>query len=94
MKIIWSPRAIEHLLAVRAYIAQDNPAAAGRVAACILSSVENLALHPNLGRAGRISGTRELVIPDTPYLVPYRIYKNRVEIIAVFHGRQRWPKHL
>lgn len=94
MKILWSPRAIEHLVAVRAYIALDDPPAAERVAAKILLRVESLALHPNMGRPGRIAGTRELVIPDTPYILPYRIHKSCVEVIAIFHGRQCWPELL
>lgn len=94
MKILWSPIAIEHLLAVRAHIAMDNPRAAERVAAKILLCVETLALHPHLGRPGRVTGTRELVVADTPYILPYRIYKNCVEVIAVFHGRQPWPEIL
>jgi toxin ParE1/3/4 len=94
MKILWSPIAIEHLFAARAHIARDNPSAAERIAAKILFSVENLAQHPHLGRPGRVAGTRELGVPDTPYILPYRIHKNCVEVIAVFHGSQRWPELL
>ena len=36
-------------------------------------------------------GTRELVVPDTPYVIPYRVRLQRLELIAVFHGRQKWP---
>ena len=43
--------------------------------------------HPSLGRAGRVPGTRELVVPDTPYLVPYRVRGMRIEILRIFHGR-------
>ncbi|MGB8888342.1 MAG: type II toxin-antitoxin system RelE/ParE family toxin [Candidatus Korobacteraceae bacterium] len=91
MRIIWSRRAIRHLTHVRDYIAQDNPASAAEVARKILESVELLTRHPNLGRQGRIAGTRELVVADTPYVIPYRIHRNRLELMAVFHGRQRWP---
>lgn len=91
MTVVWSPRAIGHLVALRDYVAQDNPAAAGRVAGTILEAVERLADLPNLGRPGRVAGTRELVIPQTPFIVPYRVKTDRLEIIAVFHGRQRWP---
>ena len=91
MRIVWSRRAIRHLTNVRDYIAQDSPEAAAGVATKILESVERLTKHPNLGRPGRIAGTRELVIPGLPYVIPYRIHRNRVELIAVFHGRQRWP---
>lgn len=91
MKIVWSRRAIRHLTHVRDYIAQDSPDSAASVAAKILESVERLTRHPNLGRPGRIAGTRELVVSGTPYVIPYRVHRNRVELIAVFHGRQRWP---
>ena len=91
MTVVWSRRAVGHLAGLRAYIAHDNPAAAGRVAETILGAVERLAELPNLGRPGRVPGTRELVIPGTPYVIPYRLRGDRLEIVAVFHGRRRWP---
>jgi toxin ParE1/3/4 len=91
VNIVWSPRAIEHLAHLRAYIAQDNPKAANQVAAALLAAVERLAELPNLGRPGRVTGTRELVVPGTPYVIPYRLRGDRLEIIAVLHGRQKWP---
>lgn len=94
MTVAWSPRAIRHLLALRAYIARDSPDAAADVALTILAAVERLAELPNLGRPGRLAGTRELVVPGTPYVIPYRVRPGRLEIIAVFHGRQGWPNRL
>ena len=41
---------------------------------------------------GRIVGTRELVIPSTPFIIPYRIEGELLELLAVLHGRQKWPK--
>jgi len=91
--IVWSPRAITHLADLRAHIARDNPNAAGRIATTLLTAVDRLTELPNLGRPGRVAGTRELVVPGTPYVIPYRLLGDRLEIIAVFHGRQKWPKH-
>ena len=90
--ITWSPRAIAHLADLRAYTARDNPGAAGRIAMTLLAAVERLAEFPNRGRPGRVTGTRELVVPGTPYVIPYRLRGDRLEIVAVFHGRQKWPK--
>ena len=74
MNIAWSPEAIEDLASLRAYIAEDNPAAARRVVLDIIQNVEQLLPdNPQIGRAGRVPGTRELVVPRTPYIVPYRI---------------------
>jgi toxin ParE1/3/4 len=94
MTLVWSKRAIRHLVALRARIAQDRPQAAAEVAARILASVDQLRQFPTIGRAGRVPGTRELVVAGTPYLIPYRVQAGQVELIAVFHGRQRWPDSL
>ena len=77
MNILWSPEAIEDLNSLRAYIAQDNPSAARSVALHIIHiihSIEQLLQdNPQMGRPGRVPGTRELVIPKTPFIVPYRV---------------------
>ena len=94
MTVVWSPRAIGHLAALRDWIARENPGAAARTATTLLAAVDRLAELPNLGRPGRVSGTRELVVPGTRYVIPYRMRGEGLEIIAVFHGRQRWPRRL
>ena len=94
MTIVWSPRAIEHLAHLREYITRDNPNAANRIASALLEAVERLAKLPNLGRPGRVAGTRELVVSGTPFIIPYRLRGDRLEIVAVFHARQKRPKQL
>ena len=91
MTVIWSRRAIQHLVALRSYIAKDSEQSAAAVAKRILDSVELLQAHPEMGRPGRVLGTRELVIPNTSYIIPYRVRRDRLELIAVFHGHQKWP---
>lgn len=90
MKVVWSPRAIRHLVALRAYIARDSEQSAARVANRILKAVDLLQAQPEMGRPGRMLGTRELVLPGTPYIIPYRVRGERLELMAVFHGRRRW----
>jgi len=92
--VVWSARAIGHLADLRAYMARENPGAAARTATMLLAAVDRLAELPNLGRPGRVSGTRELVVPGTRYVIPYRLRAEHLEIIAVFHGRRRWPTRL
>jgi toxin ParE1/3/4 len=94
VSIVWSPRAIGHLTHLRAYIARDNPKAANQIAATLLAAVERLVELPGLGRPGRVPGTRELVVPGTRYVIPYGLRGDRLEVIAVFHGKQEWPKRL
>ena len=76
MTVVWSPRAIGHLADLRAYIARERPDAAA--ATTLLSAVDRLAALPNLGRPGRVSGTRELVVPGTRYVIPYRLRGERL----------------
>jgi addiction module RelE/StbE family toxin len=91
MKAVWSRRALRHLVALREYIAQDSDRSASDLAEQILNSVEIMQSHPAMGRPGRVAGTRELVVPDTPYLVVYQIRGERLELLAVLHGRRKWP---
>jgi toxin ParE1/3/4 len=93
MIIDWSPRAIDDLAALRDYISEDNPTAAERLALRIIHNVEDLLSgNPDIGRPGRVPGTRELVVPRTPYIVPYRVRHNRIEVLRVYHGARRWPE--
>jgi toxin ParE1/3/4 len=92
MKIVWSPEALEDLISLRAYIAEESPAGAQRVALRIVHDVEHLLPdNPQMGRPGRVPGTRELVIPRIPYIVPYRVQRATIQILRVFHGARRWP---
>ena len=56
-----------------------------------LDSVEQLVMFPATGRAGRKPNTRELVVPNTPYFVLYRIKDEMLEILRVIHGARKWP---
>ena len=93
MNIEWSPEAIEDLNSLRAFIAQDKPSAARAVVLHILQTIEQLVPNnPHMGRPGRVPGTRELVIPSTPFIVPYRLRGDTIQILRVYHGARRWPK--
>lgn len=94
MQVKGLKRALKNLQDEAEYIAQDDPQAAARMVALIGDTVALLADHPGPGRIGRVPGTRELVVTGTPYLVPYRVRGERVDILRVFHGRRRWPSHL
>lgn len=94
MPIVWLSLAVQDVLKIRTYIAERDPQSAGNVGSRIDKAVGNLAQMPNMGRPGRIFGTRELVVRGTPYLVVYRLQNARVEILRVLHGRQSFPDSL
>ena len=66
-------------------IAQTNPEAARDVAQKIWEGTQRLARHPDQGRIGRVSATRELVISGTSYIVPYRIAGDCVQILRTVY---------
>ena len=92
MKIRWLEDSIQDLIALRQYIEQENPAAAKRVAKTIIQSVNLLLDQPGIGRAGRVPNSRELVVTGTPFLVPYRIENNTIEILRLLHSARQWPE--
>ena len=89
--IRWTKRAVRRLDQVGNYIAKDNPEAAARVVARLVSIVDGLADHPAMGRAGRVPGTRELPLADIPYIIPYRVTHDTIDILTIMHAAQKWP---
>ena len=94
MQLRWTEKANRNLDDVEAYIAQDNSEAAIWMVLKIIRAVEELLNRPALGRPGRVQGTRELVIGGTPFIVPYRVRGEVLEILAVLHGARKWPESL
>ena len=89
--IVWTQRARRNLDEIGAYIAQDDPAAAERTVRRILERISVLGVFPQSGRVGTVETTRELVVANTPYIIIYRV-RERVEILRIRHGAQRWPE--
>ena len=89
MIIRWTPTALRDLESLHAYIADDNPAAAAATVATIISGLEALRRHPDMGRTGRVAGTRELII--SPCVLAYLVKRTAIEILAVIHSARRWP---
>jgi toxin ParE1/3/4 len=92
MKVKWVRLALNDLIEAGEFIAQDNPEAAKRTVRRIWDATQLLAEHPHAGRAGRIPGTRELVITGTPFIIPYRVVEGTVQILRVLHSKRKWPK--
>ena len=93
MKIKWVRLALTDLDEAAEFISQDNPQAASRQIKRIRDAAARLLSdHPNAGRPGRVHGTRELVITDTPFILPYRVVNNTVQILLILHGARKWPE--
>jgi len=58
----------------------------------LIDQVETLLTsHVAMGRPGRVVGTRELVIGQLPYIIPYRVRESEIEVLRVLHTSRRWP---
>lgn len=93
MRVNWRTMAINDLQEIRDYIEAENPRAARAVVLRILDVVDGLTNFPGLGRPGRVPNTRELVVDHTPFIVPYRVRSDQIDILRVYHQAHRWPAH-
>lgn len=91
MRIRWLRSALRNLEEEASYVANDDKTAARLVVQRVMNAVTPLADQPGLGRPGRVPGTRELVVPKTPFIVPYRVAGDSIEILRVFHATRRLP---
>lgn len=94
MTLEWSILALTDRNAIFEYIEANNVRAAVAIDNRIRKSVATLTQFPEMGRIGRIEGTRELVITRTPYVAAYRIVGETLRILRVLHGAQQWPEEM
>jgi len=94
-KFRWTSKALQDLVSIKVYIEQDNPkAAVDLTKKIVLKVVEQLTKFQNIGKAGRVHGTRELVISNTPYIAVYRVKSGSVEVLRVLHTSIKWPDNV
>ncbi len=91
MIVRYTRQAVADLDEARANIMLERPAAAEAMVLHIREAIEGLRQFPGRGRHGRVAGTRELVIPGTPFIVPYPVTGRYVDVLAILHGRRMWP---
>jgi toxin ParE1/3/4 len=92
VRLEWTPLALQDQAEIIDHLAEDSPLAALEQGDEIEQQVERLLDYPQLGRSGRVRGTRELVINRTPYVVAYRVTATTITVLRVLHGAQQWPR--
>ena len=90
MRLFWTQDAVRSRTSIFDYIEADNPAAALALDVMFDDSVRLLLDHPDIGRAGRVPGTRELVVHPS-YIIVYDVSGNRLRVLEVLHAARRWP---
>jgi len=94
LKLKWTRRALQQLTNAQDYISQNNPTAAKQIATRIVDATQLLLTQPMMGRKGRVTGTYEWVVKQTPYLIVYTTNDNTLQILRVIHSKQNWPMFL
>ena len=92
MKLRFTPRATQDLADIAAYVRVHSPAAALRVRAAILASLQALVSFPRIGRQQKVEGVRKLVTRHYRYLVYYTAddEADEIVILAIQHpARER-----
>ena len=94
MKIRLTFRASQQLLSAYEYLQAVTASAASVQMKRIFDSIDLLERYPLAGRKGRVAGTREMVVPRTPFIVAYAIEGDEVQILSILHASRRWPDSL
>ncbi len=94
IRIVWTKTARRDLEHVHDYIAIDSPKSAAQFVERIIAHVGQLSTYPQSGRIGRVDKTWELVVTGLPYIVPYRLKGDTVQILRVYHTSRLWPETL
>jgi len=92
VKLVWSAFALSDRGEIYDYIESESPRSAAMMDKRISESVELLLDFPESGRLGRVKGTRECVIPRSPYIGAYIVTGEVIRILRVLHGAQLWPE--
>jgi toxin ParE1/3/4 len=92
MKLHLFARAKRDLDEAFAYIEQDDPESAKKVARLLVKSINLLAENSLIGRPSAHKGTREWSVPGLPYVIPYRVKGQTVQIIRIYHTSRNRPQ--
>ena len=92
MQIKWLKKALVNLEQSAEYLHERNPRSSREFVQETYDLTNLLKKNPTMGRPGRVFGTRELVLNKYPYLIPYRVKDNCIEILRVFPTRMYQPE--
>jgi addiction module RelE/StbE family toxin len=92
MQVRWTTPAAQDLEEITLFIQKDSVLASRTVAKSLFDAANSLDTLPSRGRAGRIMGTRELVVQGLPYIIVYEVMDTAVQILHIYHGARNYPE--
>jgi len=90
VRLVWTRPAREDRRVIREYIAADDPMAALAMDELFSQKTARLVTVPEMGKPGRVDGTRELVAHRS-YLLIYAVKDDQVQVLRVLHTARQWP---
>ena len=90
MKLVWTRLAQADRRAIREYIATDDQRAALAMDELLTQKAARLAQLPEMGKPGRVDGTRELVAHRS-YILIYAVKDDHVQVLRIMHTARQWP---
>jgi len=91
MNVLWSESSVRQLQEAFDFRAGESSGMAIATRRRILETARRLGQMPYSGRTGRVSGTRDAVVPRTPHIVVYQVGAKSVEVLGIWHGARLWP---
>lgn len=91
MKLRFTERAANDIAEIAGYIRAENPAAAERVRASIMESLQILAAFPNAGRRQNVKNVRKLITRKYHYAVYYTVREkvNEIVVLTIRHPARK-----
>ena len=90
MNLVWTRPARADRREIYEFIAADCLRAACKMDLIFAEKAEILTRFPEIGRPGRVSGTREL-LAHRHYFLIYRICEDELQILRLLHTSRQWP---
>lgn len=87
MRIRWTPAAAADLENISEYLARHHPRYRQPTMKKLYDAICALRHAPYSGRP-EVDGTREVLFPPMPYVAVYRVRREAVEVLRVFHTSQ------
>ena len=92
MRIRYTRRALLERETIYEYLEERSPKGAANVRRAITGAIRALEAFPGLGRLTVLSDIRELVVPNYPFKIYYRLEGDEIWVLHIRDARRRpWP---
>lgn len=91
LKLQFTDEALRNLIEITQFYEEKQIGLGGKFVKYVEKNLLLLEDQPNIGRIGKVFGTRELVLDSFPYIVVYRVRKSLIQLLLVYHQSRKYP---